>query len=107
MTVWLDEELLAALLKRAADEGLRTARRPCEPLSNNGLISQPDIHRSARKYYVKDYLGDEDLRHAYGHVLNSRRWMIWTARRRAVQASGGRSSGAGDVALSKFAELYG
>ena len=71
-----------ALLKRAADGGgLRTARRPCEPLSSNGLMSLPDIHRSARKQYAKDHLGDEDLRHAYGHVLYSRRWMIWTVRR--------------------------
>ena len=37
----------------------------------------PDIHRSARKHYAKGHLGDEDLRHAYGHVLYSRRWMIW------------------------------
>ena len=45
----------------------------------------PDIHRSARKHYAKDHLGDEDLRHAYGHVLNSRplddeddprRWLV-------------------------------
>ena len=35
-------------------------------------MTQPDIHRSARKHYAKDHLGDEDLRHAYGHVLNSR-----------------------------------
>jgi len=27
-------------------------------------MSLPDIHRSARKHYVKDHLGDEDLRHA-------------------------------------------
>jgi len=53
-------------------------------------MSLPDIHRSARKHYAKDHLGDEDLQHAYGHVLNSRRWMIWTARRRAAQASEGR-----------------
>lgn len=48
-------------------------------------MSLPDIHRSARKHYVKDHLGDEDLRHAYGHVLNSRplddeddprRWLV-------------------------------
>lgn len=64
----------------------------------------PNIHRSARKHYVKDHLGDEDLRRAYGHVLNSRRWMIWTARRGAVQASGGRSSAPGAVALSKFTD---
>ena len=57
-------------------------------------MSLPDIHWSARKHYAKDQLGDEDLRHAYGHVLNSRRWMIWTARRRAAQVSGGRSSAA-------------
>lgn len=75
-----------------------------ERLLSNGLILQPDIHRSARRYYAKDHLDDGDVRHAYGHVLNSRRWMIWTARRRAVQASGERSSVAGDVALSKFAE---
>ena len=37
-----------------------------------GSCSLPDIHRSARKQYAKDPLGDEDLRHAYGHVLNSR-----------------------------------
>ena len=45
----------------------------------------PNIHRSARKHYVKGHLGDEDLRHAYGHVLNSRplddeddprRWLV-------------------------------
>ncbi|OLL16001.1 toxin [Actinomyces oris] len=35
-------------------------------------MSLPDIHRSARKHYATDHLGDEDLRHAYGHVLNSR-----------------------------------
>ena len=52
-------------------------------------MSLPDIRRSARKHYVKGRLGDEDLRHAYGHVLNLRRWMIWTARQRAAQASGG------------------
>ena len=69
-------------------------------------MSPPDIHRSARKRYAKDHLGDEDLRHAYGHVLNSHRRMIWTAHRRAVQASGERSSVAGAVALSKAAELY-
>ena len=48
-------------------------------------MSPPDIHRSARKHYAKDPLGDEDLRHAYGHVLNSRplddeddprRWLV-------------------------------
>ena len=48
-------------------------------------MSLPDIHRSARKHYVKDHLGDEDLWHAYGHVLNSRplddeddprRWLV-------------------------------
>ena len=39
-------------------------------------MPQPDIHRSARKHYAKDHLGDEELRHAYGHVLNSRRRMI-------------------------------
>jgi len=39
-------------------------------------MSLPDIHRSARKHYAKEHLGDEELRHAYGHVLNSRRWMI-------------------------------
>ncbi|OLO78588.1 toxin [Actinomyces oris] len=48
-------------------------------------MPQPDIHRSARKHYVKDHLGDEDLWHAYGHVLNSRplddeddprRWLV-------------------------------
>ena len=48
-------------------------------------MPQPDIHRSARKHYVKDHLRDEDLRHAYGHVLNSRplddeddprRWLV-------------------------------
>ena len=86
--------------------GLRTVRRPCEPRSNNELILQPDIHRSARKHYVKDHPGDEDLRHAYGHVLNLRRWMIWTARWRAAQASGERSSVAGTFTLSKFAEPY-
>jgi len=26
----------------------------------------PDIHWSACKHYVKDHLGDEDLRHVYG-----------------------------------------
>ena len=65
--------------------GLRAGRRPCEPLSSNGLMSLSDIHRSARKHYAKDHLGDEDLRHAYGHVLNSRplddeddprRWLV-------------------------------
>ncbi len=69
-------------------------------------MSLPDIHWSARKHYVKEHLGDEDLRHAYGPVLNSRRWMIWTARWRAAPASGERSSVAGDVALSKLAEPY-
>jgi len=69
-------------------------------------MSLPDIHRSARKHYVKDHLGDEDLRHACGHVLNSRRWMIWTTRRRAAQASGERSSVAGTFAFSKIAEPY-
>lgn len=48
-------------------------------------MPQPDIHRPARKHYAKDYLDDEDLRHAYGHVLNSRplddgddlrRWLV-------------------------------
>ena len=48
-------------------------------------MTQPDIHRSARNHYVKDHLGDEDLWHAYGHVLNSRplddeddprRWLV-------------------------------
>jgi len=39
-------------------------------------MSLPGVRRSARKHYVKEHLGDEDLRHAYGHVLNSRRWMI-------------------------------
>ena len=48
-------------------------------------MTQPDIHRSARKHYAKGHLGDEDLRHAYGHVLNSRplddgddlrRWLV-------------------------------
>ena len=77
---------------------------PYERLSGNGFMPQPDIHRSARKHYVKDHLGDEDLWHAYGHVLNPRRWMIWTTRRRAAQASGERSSVAGAVALSKFIE---
>ena len=70
-------------------------------------MSLPDIHRSARKHYVKGHLGDEDLRHAYGHVLNSRRWMIWAARWRAVRASGERSSVVGAVALWKFIERYG
>jgi len=50
-------------------------------------MSLPDIHRSARKHYVKDHLGDEDPRHAYGYVLNLCRWMIWTTRWRAAQAS--------------------
>ena len=54
-------------------------------------MTLPDIHWSARKHYVKDHIGDEDLRHAYGHVLNLRRWMIWTAGRRAAQAPGERS----------------
>jgi len=48
-------------------------------------MTQPDIHRSARKHYAKDHLGDEDLRHAYGHALSSRplddeddprRWLV-------------------------------
>ena len=48
-------------------------------------MSLSDIHRSARKHYAKDHIGDEDLRHAYGHVLNSRplddeddprRWLV-------------------------------
>ena len=69
-------------------------------------MSLPDIRRAARKHYVKGRLGDEDLRHAYGHVLNLRRWMIWTARQQAAQASGERSSVTGTVVLSKFAELY-
>ena len=69
-------------------------------------MPQPDIHRSARKHYAKDHLDDEDLRHAYGHVLNPRRWMIWTVRRRAAQTSEGRSSLAGTVVLSTFAERY-
>ena len=56
--------------------GLRTGRMPYERLSSNGFMPQPDIHRSARKHYAKDHLGDEELRHAYGHVLNSRRRMI-------------------------------
>ena len=51
-------------------------------------MSLPDTHRSARKHYTQDHLGEEDLRHTYGHVPNSRRWMIWTARQRAAQASG-------------------
>ena len=86
--------------------GLRTVRRPCELRSNNGLILPPDIHRSARKHYAKGHLGDEDLRHAYGHVLNLRRWMIWTARWRAAQASEGRLWDVATVVHSKFAELY-
>lgn len=69
-------------------------------------MSLPDTHRSARKHYAKGHLGDEDLRHAYGHVLNPRRWMIWTTRRQAAQASGERSSVTGTFALSKLAELY-
>ena len=69
-------------------------------------MPQPDIHRSARKHYAKGHLGDEDLRHSYGHVLNPRRWMIWTTRWQAAQASGERSSVAGDVALSKLTEPY-
>ena len=69
-------------------------------------MSLPDIHWSARKHYVKDHLGDEDLRHANGHVLNSRRWMIWTARWRAAQASGERSTAVETVVHSKIAELY-
>ena len=69
-------------------------------------MSLPDIHWSARKHYVKEHLGYEDLRHAYGPVLNSRRWMIWTTRRRAAQASEGRSSVTGTFALSKLAEQY-
>lgn len=48
-------------------------------------MTQPDIHRSARKHYAKGHLGDEDLRHAYGHALSSRplddeddprRWLV-------------------------------
>ena len=48
-------------------------------------MSLPDTHRSARKHYTQDHLDDEDLRHAYGHVLNSRplddgddlrRWLV-------------------------------
>ena len=69
-------------------------------------MSLPDIRRSARKHYVKGRLGDEDLRHAYGHVLNLRRWMIWTARRRAAQASEGRSAVAATVVHSTLAERY-
>lgn len=69
-------------------------------------MSPPDIHRSARKHYAKDHLGDEDLRHAYGHVLNSRRRMIWTTRRRTAQASEGRSSVAATGVHSKVAEPY-
>lgn len=69
-------------------------------------MSLPDIHRSARKHHAKDHLGDEDLRHAYGHVLNLRRWMIWTARWRAVYESGERSAVTGTFTLSKFAEQY-
>lgn len=69
-------------------------------------MPQPDIHRSAHRHYAKGHLGDEDLRHAYGHVPNSRRWMIWTARRRAAQASEGRSSVAATVVHSKVAEPY-
>lgn len=58
---------------------------PYERLSSNGLMTQPDIHRSARKHYAKGHLGDEDLRHAYGHALSSRplddeddprRWLV-------------------------------
>lgn len=69
-------------------------------------MPQPDIHRSARKHYTKDHLDDEDLQHAYGHVLNPRRWMIWTVRRRAAQTSEGRSSLAATVVHSKVAEPY-
>ena len=79
---------------------------PYERLSSNGFMPQPDIHRSARKHYAKDHLGDEELRHAYGHVLNSRRRMIWTAGRRAAQASEGRSSVAATVVHSELAEPY-
>ena len=86
--------------------GLRTGRRLYEPLSSNGLMSLPDIHRSARKHYVKDHLGDQDLRHAYGHVLNSRRWMIWKTRRRAAQAPEGRSSVAATVVATPRSPNY-
>ncbi len=45
----------------------------------------PDIHRSARKHYVRDRLDDKDLQHAFDHALNSRplddeddprRWLV-------------------------------
>ena len=88
MTVWLDEELLAALLKRAADEGITNRSEAVRAAVKQWAHAAPDIHGSARRYYAKDHLGDEDSRHAYGHVLNSRLWMIWTARWRAARASG-------------------
>ena len=48
-------------------------------------MPQPDIHRSARKHYVKDHLDDEDLYYAFDHALSSRplddgddprRWLV-------------------------------
>ena len=44
---------------------------PYGRLSSNGLMLQPDIHRSARKHYVKDHLDDEDLYYAFDHALSS------------------------------------
>ena len=45
---------------------------PYERLSSNGLMPQPDIHRSVRKHYAKDHLDDEVLYYAFDHALSSR-----------------------------------
>ena len=58
---------------------------PYERLSSNGLMPQPDIHRSVRKHYAKDHLDDEVLYYAFDHALSSRplddeddprRWLV-------------------------------